>query len=169
MALAAENALKENGLAADIVVVGFDGAPATFESIKAGEQAATEQVARGAAPDGLTLAMSLAHVASGLTIGVATLARLALRLTRGVPAHAGDTPAWQAAIASIVHWAFYVLLLAMVTTGVLTFLRVAPLGQVHFIINGALVVTIGLHVAGALFNQFVRHDGTLMRMFGRHA
>jgi len=41
MALAAENALKENGLAADIVVVGFDGAPATFESIKAGEQAAT--------------------------------------------------------------------------------------------------------------------------------
>lgn len=130
---------------------------------------ATEQVARGAVSDGLTLAISLAHVASGLTIGVATLARLALRLTRGVPAHAGDTPAWQAAIASIVHWAFYVLLLAMVTTGVLTFLRVAPLGQVHFIINGALVVTIGLHVAGALFNQFVRHDGTLMRMFGRHA
>lgn len=41
MALAAENALKENGLAADIIVVGFDGAPATFESIKAGEQAAT--------------------------------------------------------------------------------------------------------------------------------
>jgi ribose transport system substrate-binding protein len=41
MALAAENALKENGLAGDIIVVGFDGAPATFESIKAGEQAAT--------------------------------------------------------------------------------------------------------------------------------
>jgi ABC-type sugar transport system substrate-binding protein len=41
MALAAENALKENGLQADIIVVGFDGAPATFESIKAGEQSAT--------------------------------------------------------------------------------------------------------------------------------
>jgi ribose transport system substrate-binding protein len=40
-ALAAENAVKENGKGADIVVVGFDGSPANFDSIKAGEQAAT--------------------------------------------------------------------------------------------------------------------------------
>lgn len=40
-ALAAENAVKENGKGADIVVVGFDGSPANYESIKAGEQAAT--------------------------------------------------------------------------------------------------------------------------------
>jgi ribose transport system substrate-binding protein len=40
-ALAAENAVKENGKGADILVVGFDGSPANFESIKAGEQAAT--------------------------------------------------------------------------------------------------------------------------------
>lgn len=40
-ALAAENAVKQNGMGADIVVVGFDGSPANFESIKAGEQAAT--------------------------------------------------------------------------------------------------------------------------------
>lgn len=40
MALAAQNALKENGKN-DVVVVGFDGSPANFESIKAGEQDAT--------------------------------------------------------------------------------------------------------------------------------
>ena len=40
MALGAENALKENAMT-DIIVVGFDGSPDNFASIKAGEQTAT--------------------------------------------------------------------------------------------------------------------------------
>ena len=126
----------------------------------------TEQVANGGAPEGLAFDMSIAHVATGLAIGLATIVRLVLRFTRGVPVHAREASMLQGSLASIVHWAFYVLLLAMVTTGILTFARIAPLGQIHELVNFVLVVTIVAHVAAALFGQFVRRDGTISRMLG---
>jgi superoxide oxidase len=62
------------------------------------------------------------------------------------------------------HWSLYGLLLAMVVTGMLTWNEIAPLGGLHFILSTALFFAALAHAAAALFNQFVRKDGTLARM-----
>ena len=104
------------------------------------------------------------HVSVGSTILLAVIARLYLRWRYGAPGHAPGTSAMQARIASAMHVALYGLLLAMVVTGMLTWNGIAPLGQVHFGINIALFFAALAHGLAAIFNQFIRKDGTLARM-----
>lgn len=95
---------------------------------------------------------------------LAVIARLILRWRLGTPGHAPGTPALQARIASIMHAALYGLLLAMVVTGMLTWNGIASLGSVHFAINIVLFFAALAHAGAAIFNQFIRKDGTLARM-----
>lgn len=104
------------------------------------------------------------HVSVGSIIMFAVIARLFLRWKYGVPGHAAGTSAAQARIADAMHVALYGLLLAMVVTGMLTWNNIAPLGGLHFSINVALFFAALAHAAAAVFNQFVRKDGTLSRM-----
>lgn len=46
----------------------------------------------------------------------------------------------------------------------MTWNGVADLGYVHWLLNIVLFALITTHAAAALFNQFVRKDGTLARM-----
>ena len=92
------------------------------------------------------------------------IVRIGLRLQRGAPAHAGDTPAAAARIATGLHMAFYVLLVLVPITGILAYYHLAPVGPLHTLAKPLFVVLVALHAAAALFNQFVRRDGTLMRM-----
>jgi len=62
------------------------------------------------------------------------------------------------------HKALYGLLLAMVVTGMLTWNEIAPLGDLHFWLANALFFAALAHAAAAIFNHFVRKDGTLARM-----
>ena len=48
--------------------------------------------------------------------------------------------------------------------GGLTWNGIAPLGDLHFAINILLFVLALAHAGAALFNQFVRKDGTLRRV-----
>lgn len=118
----------------------------------------------GAELDGSATTMAWFHVSVGSIILIAVIARLYLRKRYGVPDHAPGTSDIQAKIASGVHWSLYGLLLAMVLTGMLTWNGIAPLGSAHFVINTLIFFVALLHVAAALFNQFVRKDGTLRRM-----
>lgn len=104
------------------------------------------------------------HVGIGFVILLAVIARLVLRFRHGVPGHAPGTPALQARIATVMHNALYGLLLAMVITGMLTWNQIAPLGGLHFALSNALFFAALAHGAAALFNHFVRKDGTLARM-----
>ena len=105
-----------------------------------------------------------AHVGIGFVILLAVIARLVLRFRHGVPGHAPGTSPLQARIATVMHNALYGLLLAMVVTGMLTWNEIAPLGGPHFILANALFFAALAHGAAALFNHFVRKDGTLARM-----
>ena len=92
------------------------------------------------------------------------LARLYLRNRYGAPGHAPGTSETQAKIATLVHWSLYGTLIAMVITGGMTWNGVADLGYVHWLLNIVLFGLITAHAAAAIFNQFVRKDGTLARM-----
>ena len=104
------------------------------------------------------------HASVGSLILLAVVARLYLRWRHGAPGHEPGTSPAQAMIASAMHWLLYGLVLAMVVTGMLTWNEVAHLGNVHFAINIALFFAALAHGAAAIFNQFVRKDGTLARM-----
>lgn len=118
----------------------------------------------GAVPDSGDSLFAWLHVGVGSTVLISVLARLYLRFRYGAPDHLPSTSPKQAKLADFMHWALYALLLGMVTTGMLTWNGIAPLGDVHFIINIVLFFMILGHAGAALYNQFVRKDGTMNRM-----
>lgn len=123
-----------------------------------------EAMQTGATPADGDMTMALVHVGFGSTILLAVLARLYLRNRYGAPGHTPGTSETQAKIATLVHWSLYGTLIAMVITGGMTWNGVADLGYVHWLLNIVLFGLITAHAAAAIFNQFVRKDGTLARM-----
>lgn len=123
-----------------------------------------EAMQTGATPADDDMAMAWVHVGVGSTILLAVLARLYLRFRYGTPGNAPGTSAMQAKIATGVHWALYGTLIAMVITGGMTRIGFADLGYVHWLLNLLLFGLITAHAAAAIFNQYVRKDGTLARM-----
>lgn len=137
-----------------ILQIGFNSAiVAVMDAREAGQPAAATD-----------MTWAWAHVGIGSVILLAVLTRLYLRIRHGVPGHAPGTSPTQARIASLMHNALYALLLAMVVTGMLTWNGIAPLGGLHFALGTALFFAALAHAAAAIFNQFVRKDGTLARM-----
>ena len=94
-------------------------------------------------------------------------------------------PRWQAKAASIVHGLFYVLILAMVASGV-AMMVLSGAGEVIITGQGALpdfdlyaprqphgigawvlIILIVVHVGAALYHHLVLRDGLIGRMTGR--
>lgn len=140
-----------------ILQIGFNEAIVAVVDAREAGQAATDA----------DMTWAWVHVGIGFAILLAVVARLYLRLRHGVPGHAPVTSAAQAKVATIMHNALYALLLAMVITGMLTWNEIAPLGGLHFALGTALFFAALAHAAAALFNQLVRKDGTLARMWPR--
>jgi len=121
-------------------------------------------IQKGTTPAAGDVTLAWMHVGVGSAIFFAVLARLYLRYRFGVPDHVPGTPELQARIATWMHRALYATLFAMVITGGLTWNGVAPLGDLHFFFNVVLFALALAHAGAALFNQFVRKDGTMRRM-----
>lgn len=115
-------------------------------------------------PEAGDINLAWMHVGVGSLILLAVLARLFMRFKYGVPDHPEGTPPMQAKIATIVHRAFYVLLIVIALTGMATWNGIVNLGDVHFYLGIALFFLIIAHAGAAIFNHFVRKDGTLARM-----
>jgi cytochrome b561 len=117
--------------------------------------------------DGLEIAFDplvLAHVAGGALVLVFALWRLSIRARRGAPAIVGES-GLQRALAKGTHVGLYALMILMPVSGsVAWFGGVDAAAQGHNILKVALLALIALHVAGALWHQFVLKDGLLMRM-----
>ena len=100
----------------------------------------------------------------GIAILVLVGFRLALRLTAGAPSpQTSGTPIFDR-LAHAVHWLFYALLVAMPVTGLLAYYVSPEIGEVHEIGKPLFILLIAVHVAGALYHQFLLKDGTLRRM-----
>lgn len=103
------------------------------------------------------------HYWLGLAILAAMLTRLVVRVTRGAPGHAGSA-GWQTLAAAILHWVFYAVLIAVPLSGLAAYYGIADLGDLHGLSKPLLVVLVGIHVLAAVYNQYIRKDGTLTRM-----
>ncbi|MEP6739205.1 MAG: cytochrome b [Caldimonas sp.] len=128
------------------------------------------------------------HLSFGILILVLMAVRVIHRWVAPVPLDMPDAPPWERRAARATHIAFYVILLFSPFLGwasasahnvqVVVF-GLVPLpdlaapkagwalaaGDIHIYLMWTLLALIGLHVAGALYHHFVRHDGVLRRMW----
>lgn len=123
-------------------------------------------VMMGMEPDAGDLLLHAIHNRSGMAILLLMLARLALRVFRGVPAldNHGD---WRMHVAYTLHWAFYVLVIAQALIGLTASYVYWPVAPLHAFGAKLLLGMIGLHVLAAFSHQFITRDQTLTRMLFR--
>lgn len=130
-----------------------------FEDAISGAWRATRQ--------GLAVAfdpMILAHVVGGGLGLLLVLWRLYLRRGATVPAATTGGEA-QEMVARLTHLGLYAVMLLMPVSGAVAwFLGVGLAAEVHEVLKVALLALVALHVAGALYHQFVLKDGLLNRM-----
>jgi cytochrome b561 len=141
--------------------------------------------AKGSA--GRTLSMQ-GHVLAGLIVLALVLPRLLHRLRNAPPPITPPIASWEATLSRITHVALYAFLVVQPLLGLLTVFAdghgvVIPwiglqipspmmanhelseqLGNIHGWIGTIFYYVIGLHILGALWHHFVRHDDTLRRM-----
>jgi cytochrome b561 len=128
------------------------------------------------------------HMIFGMAIGVLLILRLVTRTRSTHPPRAETGNEMLDRIGRWTHWGFYALIAGMVLTGLATALGAGlfpivygaaaetlppdlaamPTRIAHGLIATILVALIALHLAAALYHQFVLKDGLLRRMwFGR--
>lgn len=128
------------------------------------------------------------HKSTGITVLALVALRLGWRLVAGAPRPVVGTPGWQAAVASVTHWALYALLFAVPLSGWLydsmSGLRPmrwyglfgvpklsAPnpalretMKEAHELLFWALIALVLVHAGAALYHHLFMRDATLQRM-----
>lgn len=130
------------------------------------------------------------HMIFGMAIGVLLILRLVTRTRSAHPPHAETRNALLDRIGRWTHLGFYALIAGMVLTGLATALGAGlfpivyggaagtlppelatlPTRVAHGLIASALIALVALHIAAAIYHQFVLKDGLLRRMwFGKRS
>lgn len=105
------------------------------------------------------------HVFVGILVLALVVVRLILRFRRGVPDLPPDGNPLQDLAAKLTHAALYVLLVLIPVSGMAAwFGGVGVAGGAHGAMFAALMILILLHIAAALYHQFVLKDGLISRM-----
>lgn len=105
------------------------------------------------------------HAIVGIVILLLTLWRIVLRVRRGAPALPEEETQGLKIVAKVTHLAFYVLLIGMPISGALAWVAgLEPPAEAHEIAAKVMMALIALHVAGALFQQFVLKTAVMERM-----
>ena len=104
------------------------------------------------------------HSVAGMLTFFLALIRLWIRHKRGAPEPQATGLMLTAAVWG--HRLLYVLLLAVPVLGFLTWIiGLHGLSDLHGILGKAIMLVALGHAAAAIWHQFVKKDGTLMRMF----
>jgi cytochrome b561 len=126
------------------------------------------------------------HFSVGAAILFFIVIRLVWRLLHPVPQLATLAP-WERVVSGLTHWALYLLVLAMTLLGwaatnsrgwdvnlfgIVTLPKISPTGSawghecgdIHNILVYVLLGFILLHVVGALYHHFIKHDRVVARM-----
>lgn len=117
----------------------------------------------GKTPDPTDQVLATAHYWVGISVLVLVGLRILVRLVQGAPAPVGE--GWRAVVAKLVHGIFYLLLIAVPTTGLMAVYVSDSFGDIHAIGKPIFIAFIVLHALGALYHQFGLRDGALRRMF----
>jgi cytochrome b561 len=125
------------------------------------------------------------HMTVGLILLVLMIARLIVRLSTRKPAHAETGNALLDRLGRATHWLFYIAVLGMAGSGMAMSVQAGlpeivfqgsgaplpesfwdfPARRAHAAFSLLLWGLIGLHVAAALWHQFIRRDGLFRRMW----
>lgn len=106
-----------------------------------------------------------AHVFGGLLILALVVWRIVLRRTRGAPALPPEEPPAMQLVAKLTHAGLYALMLAMpISGGVAWFIGVEAAAEAHEVMRILLLALVGLHILGALYQQFVLKTDIMARM-----
>lgn len=132
----------------------------------AGMETAWRAFLRGDPPPADAVVLTYMHIAAGMLVLLLALARIYLRIVRGAPPPPADEPRLLKIVAEAVHGSIYVLLLVLPISGALAwFLGIRLAGAAHALLQNLLLAAIVVHIAGGLFQHFVRRSDVLMRMF----
>lgn len=106
-----------------------------------------------------------AHVWIGVAILVLGVARLGLRLGRGAPELPEGGHPMADRLAKLTHLGLYLIVMLIPATGIGAWFGGFNLaGEVHEVLFNALMALVALHVAAALYHQYVLKDGLIRRM-----
>jgi len=117
------------------------------------------------APDAVIPVLARAHVLLGLLTFILMLLRVYLRLTKGAPAlPAEENPILKMA-AHATHGVLYLALFLMPISGAAAWFGQIELADtVHVSLKIVLLAFVALHIAGALYHQFILKNGLIKRM-----
>lgn len=105
------------------------------------------------------------HILAGVGVLLFGLWRLALRMTRGVPAAPAGESAAQVLIAKMTHGILYLAMIAVPVVGLYAWFGGSEeAGDIHGFAKPVFIILVGLHILGALYNHFVLKNGLLLRM-----
>ncbi len=105
------------------------------------------------------------HIIIGVAVLGLALWRILLRTSRPAPAPGAGESAGQVMIAKVTHGLLYLLMVMLPVTGAIAwFGGIEAAGGMHKLGKTLLLVLVGLHVLGAVYNHFVLKNGMLSRM-----
>lgn len=106
-----------------------------------------------------------AHVWIGVAVIMLAVSRLGLRLGRGAPDLPVGGHPMADRVARLTHVGLYLLIILIPASGIAAWFGGFDLsGEVHEVLFNVLMALVGLHVAGALYHQYVLKDGLIRRM-----
>lgn len=109
------------------------------------------------------------HMGIGSLILLLSFWRLSLRQA-GSPPPVSTDPPWQQMAARLTHGGFYLLLIGLPITGAIAWgSRSEGAADLHGAMRAVLLLLIAVHVAGALYGQFIRKTNVMARMMRRGA
>jgi cytochrome b561 len=108
-------------------------------------------------------------VAAHIWVGIAVLAlfvpRFLIKARRGAPPLPEEEPAALKLAANLTHLALYALMLLIPVSGLVAwFGQQRWAAEVHQLMKPVIIILVGLHVLGALYQHFVLKTGVLDRM-----
>jgi cytochrome b561 len=120
---------------------------------------------RSADASGLSSPVVLFHIWGGLSVVVFAVWRLFLRRSNGVPETPKDEPAALKLAGNATHVILYALMFLVPLSGAMAYFGVVSLaGDFHKLMKPVLIVLVGIHVAGALYQHFWLKSNVLKRM-----
>lgn len=118
--------------------------------------------------DGLAVSFDplvASHVVLGGLIFLLMMWRVVLRLKRGAPELPAEEPPALKLIANLTHMGLYVLMVLMPVSGAVAWFGGAEAAaEAHEVMKALLLLLVGLHIAGALYQQFVLKTNIMARM-----
>lgn len=116
-------------------------------------------------PLAMEFVLSNIHLLGGITIFILMSWRLVLRVTLGTPGQPAGTSRPIYRVAQLLHWLFYLVLIVMPVSGMLSYYQLAGWARaVHAGCKPLLLALIVLHVLAALAHRFLLRDAVFQRM-----